>query len=97
MMKDGIIDRSEFIDNIIKALDSLTVTGARNVIVLSAVFQMLNTLKKGVNDEISAKNAVIESLKAQLKIATEAAPDEPGGDVVGGEHYDFNFGGVKND
>ena len=93
-MKDGIFDRDEFLEKIIKTLDALTVTGAKNVIILSAVFQMLNTLKKGLSDECAAKNAVIESLKEQLKNATESKPEEPGGDVVGGQHFDYQFGGA---
>lgn len=92
-MKDGIFDRDEFLEKIIKTLDALTVTGAKNVIILSAVFQMLNTLKKGLSDEYAAKNAVIESLKEQLKNATESH-EEPGGDVVGGQHFDYHFGGA---
>ena len=93
-MEKGIFDRDEFLEKIIKTLDALTVTGAKNVIILSAVFQMLNTLKKGLNDEYAAKYAVIESLKEQLKNATEPKPEEPGGDVVGGQHFDYHFGGA---
>lgn len=93
----GIYDREEFVKKILEALNLLTVTGAKNALLLSSAFQMVNALGKGMEDEIAAKNAVIESLKEQLKRATDAKPDEPGGDVVGGEHYDYHFGGVKHD
>ena len=97
MINSGIYDRVEFVKKILEALNLLTVTGAKNALLLSSAFQMVNALGKGMDDEIAAKDAVIESLKEQLKRATDAKPDEPRGDVVGGEKYNFNFGGVKKD
>lgn len=93
----GIYDREEFVKKILEALNLLTVTGAKNALLLSSAFQMVNALAKGMEDEIAAKNAVIESLKEQLKRATEAKPEDPDGDTVGGQHFDYHFGGVKDD
>ena len=95
MNNSGIYNREEFIKKILDALNLITVTGAKNALLLSSAFQMVNALGKGMDDEIAAKNAVIESLKEQLKRATEPAQDNPGGDVVGGQHYDYQFGGSK--
>lgn len=94
---NGIYNREEFIKKILEALNLITVTGAKNALLLSSAFQMVNALGKGIEDEIAAKNAVIESLKEQLKRATELQQDDPGGDTIGGQHYDYHFGGVKHD
>ena len=93
-MKDGIMNKFDLLDGVCVLLENVTVSGQANVTRLSNAFQMLAALKQGLHDEDQAKNKIIETLKEQLKRATE--PDvEPGGDVVGGEHYEFNFGGGK--
>lgn len=94
---DGLYNKHEVLHGIITMLDGLTVTGQRNITLLGSVFQMLTALQKGLKEEDEAKNKIIETLKEQLKRATTPEPDEPGGDVVGGEQYNFNFGGAAND
>ena len=92
-MSDGIMNKYEVVDRIIVTLNRVSVTGAKNVLALGNVFQMLSVLKDGMKEEEDSKNRIIESLKTQLKHATE--PDKDG-EVIGGEHYDFNFGGAEN-
>ena len=87
-MSDGILNKHDMVSNVLSLLDGLTVTGQKNVVLLSTAFQMLTALQKGLKDEDKAKNKIIESLKEQLKRINEP---EPGGDVVGGEHYEFDF------
>lgn len=94
-MKDGIMDKQGFIDKIVATLNCVSVSGVRDVVALANVFQMLSTLKSGLRDEDSAKDQTIELLKEQLKRATESTPED-GGDVVGGEHYSFDYG-IKKD
>ena len=94
-MSNGLFDKHDMVKKIIALLDSVTVTGAKNVLVLGEVFKMLSSLQKGLKADEDAKNKVIEMLKDQLKRATEIIPEE-GGFVVGGEHYDLKFGGADN-
>lgn len=89
---DGIFDKYQMIDRIVMNLSAISVSGMENVLRLANVFQMISTVKKGLKDEDNARNQVIESLKEQLKRATTPEPED-GGDVVGGEHYEFHFGG----
>ena len=89
---ERMIDKFELISKVIGLLDNIHVSGVKDVLSLAEVFQMLNTLQKGLKDEDNARNQVIESLKKQLKRATEPQPED-GGDIVGGEHYKFHFGG----
>ena len=91
-----MMDKFEVLKEIIEDLSRLSVSGVANVLYLGKVFQMLSTLQKGLKDEDNARNQVIESLKEQLKRATEPQPED-GGDVVGGEHYDFHFRGGASD
>lgn len=88
-----MIDKFEMIDQVLVLLDGLSVSGAKNVIVLSNVFQMLNTLKKGLRDETDANQKVIEMLKRQLEEGTGL--EVPGDDteVVGGQHFELDFKG----
>lgn len=92
-VRDGIYNKFDMVDNIVKCLDGITITGAANVNLLSQAFQMLFALRNGLQDEDNAKNKTIELLKEQLK---RSAEPEPGGDVVGGQHYDLKFGGADN-
>ena len=91
---DGVYNKHEIVHNIIALLEALDVSGQKNVVLLSNVFQMLTALQKGLRDEDDAKNKTIEMLKEQLKRATEPATPENGGDVIGGERYELQFGGV---
>lgn len=95
-MSDGILNKHDMVENVLSLLDGMTVTGQKNVVLLSTAFQMLTALQKGLKDEDNAKNKIIESLKEQLKRINEP---EPGGDVVGGEYYEFDFtkDGAKDD
>ena len=92
-MKDGIFSKYDMIDKVIVLLNSVSVEGAKNVLAMSNVFQILSTMKKGLKDEDNAKNNTIELLKEQLKRANE--PDS-GGEIIGGEHIDLKFGGDDN-
>lgn len=87
-----MMDKYGMLKEIIDNLSRIRVSGVADVLYLGQTFQMLSTLQTGLKDEDNARNQVIESLKEQLKRATEPKPDD-GGDVVGGEHYDFHFGG----
>lgn len=93
---DGLYNKHEMVDNIIKTLGGISVRGETNVNLLSSAFQMLYALQEGQKNEDRATNQKIELLKSQLKAATEPKPEEPGGDVLGGEHYDLKFGGAEN-
>ena len=90
-MEDGIFSKFDMIDKIIMLLNSVSIEGAKNVLAMSNVFQMLSTVKKGLQDEDNAKNRTIELLKEQLKRATEPVNDDAG-EVIGGEHIDLKFG-----
>ena len=94
-MADGIFSKYDMIDKVIVLLNSVSVEGAKNVIAMSNVFQMLSTVKKGLKDEDEAKNRTIELLKEQLKRATEPVKEDDG-EIIGGEHYDLKFGGDNN-
>lgn len=96
-MKDGIFDKYDMIEAVQKLLDSISVTGQKSVVALSSAFQIVSALQKGLKAEEESKNKIIETLKEQLKQATEPHPPEDGGDVIGGEHYDLKFGGVDSD
>ena len=94
-MSDGIYSKHEMLEGVIERLDALTITGAKNVVLLCDALQMLYALQKGLKNEDKAKETTIEILKEQLKRAT--TPEvEPGGDVVGGQHIDLKFGGADN-
>ena len=90
---DGIYNKYEMVDNIIKTLDGISVRGEVNVNLLSSAFQMLYAMKDGLKREEDATNSKIELLKEQLKRANEPKKDDPDGDVIGGEHYEIKFGG----
>lgn len=93
---DGIYNKFEMLQGVINLLDGLNISGQKNIVILSSVYQMLTALQKGLKDEDETKNKKIEILKEQLKRAT--TPDvEEGGDVVGGEQYNFKFGGAEHD
>lgn len=91
-MADGVFSKYEMLNKVLILLDSVSVQGAKSVLALSNVFQMLSALQKGLKDEDSAKNQTIEILKEQLKHATEPV-NENCEKIVGGEHYDLNYGG----
>lgn len=93
---DGLYNKHEMVDNIINALGGVSVRGETSVNLLSSAFQMLYALREGMKNEDKTTNEKIELLKSQLKAATEPKPEEPGGDVLGGEHYDLKFGGAEN-
>lgn len=84
------------IDNIIASLNHVTVSNSENVVLMSNAFQMLFALKKGLDQEDKAKNAKIETLKEQLKAATKLTPDNDDAEIIGGQHYEYHFGGVDN-
>ena len=89
-MHDGILNKHEMLEKAVELLETMNVSGHENISKLSAAFQILFVLQKGLKEEDEAKNTIIESLKEQLKRANEAHPD-PGGDIIGGEQYNFNF------
>lgn len=93
---DGLYNKYEMLHGVVNLLDELSISGQKNITIVSNVFQILTALQKGLKDEDEAKNKKIEILKEQLKRATTPEPEE-GGDVVGGEHYDFKFGGAEHD
>ncbi len=95
-MRDGTYNKFEILDGAIECLDGIKISGATNVNLLSQVFQMLYALKTGLKNEDNAKAKTIETLKEQLKRATEPHPEGPDGDVVGGQHFDLNYGGADN-
>lgn len=65
------MNKHEMVENVLKLLDGMTVTGSKNVILLCEAFQILFALQKGLKDEDGAKNKIIEELKEQLKRANE--------------------------
>lgn len=69
------MNKHEMIENVLKLLDGMTVTGSKNVILLSEAFQILFALQKGLKDEDNAKTKIIEELKEQLKRANEIEKD----------------------
>ena len=69
-MNDAI-DKHGMVDHVIRALNEITVSGSKNVVLLSDAFQMLFALQKGLKEEDNAKNKTIETLKEELKRATE--------------------------
>lgn len=91
-MSDGTYNKYEMLDLVVECLNGIPVSGSKNVALLNQAFQMLFALKDGLKAEDSAKAGKIDLLKEQLKRATEPKT-EPGGDVVGGEHYEINFSG----
>ena len=85
-----MFDKYEFIDTIIKILDGVSVSGAKNVMHLGESFKMLTTLKKGLHDEENAKNKTIEALKETIK-RLEAPNADEGQEIIGGQHYEIDF------
>lgn len=73
------MNKHEMVENILKLLDNMTVTGSKNVIILCEAFQILFALQKGLKEEDNAKNKIIEELKEQLKRANEERDGEDGG------------------
>lgn len=73
------MNKHEMVENVLKLLDSMTVTGSKNVILLCEAFQILFALQKGLKEEDGAKNKIIEELKEQLKRANEEKDGEDGG------------------
>lgn len=61
------MNKHEMLENVLKLLDGMTVTGSKNVILLCEAFQILFALQKGLKGEDNAKNKIIEELKEQLK------------------------------
>lgn len=61
------LDKYGMIDHVIRALNEITVSGSKNVVLMSDAFQMLFALQKGLKEEDNAKNKTIETLKEQLK------------------------------
>lgn len=94
-MSDGLYTNEEMVDEITELLNEVSVSGVKSVVSLANAFSMLSGLKGGIKEEAKAKNKTIELLKEQLKRATEPNPED-GGDVVGGEHYDLNYGGAEH-
>lgn len=70
-MRDDILDKYVMVDHIIHALNGITISGSKNVVLMSDAFQMLFALQKGLKEEDNAKNKTIETLKEELKRATE--------------------------
>ena len=68
---DNLLDKFGMVDHVIRALNEITVSGSKNVVLLSDAFQMLFALQKGLKEEDNAKNKTIETLKEELKRATE--------------------------
>ena len=95
MEADGIYNKHQMVSKIIVCLDGISISGQENVNLLSQAFQMLYALQKGLKEEDGAKAKTIDLLKEQLRRATEPQT-EPGGDIIGGEHYDLKFGGADN-
>lgn len=93
---DGIFDKFSLIGEITRIMDGISVSGARSVLSLAQVYQMLATLKTGLTDEDQARKQIEDSLKKQLAKARGTEMEE-GGDTVGGETYQFDFGGAEND
>lgn len=94
MMKDGLFDKYDMLEGVLKLLEQVSVSGQKNVTALSSAFQIIIALQKGLKAEDASKDKIIETLKEQLKRATEPPED---GETIGGEHYDLKFGGVEND
>ena len=65
------MNKNEIVERIITELNGITVSGSKNVVLLSNTFQMLFALQKGMKEEDNAKNKTIETLKEELKRATE--------------------------
>ena len=95
-MHNGIMNKYEVLDNIIESVETVRVSGMKDVIALANVFQMLHALKQGMKGEDESKTKIIENLKEQLKRANTIEPDE-GGDKIGGQEVHFDFGGEQND
>lgn len=95
MSNEGIYNKHEIVEFIIKSLDGIKVSGAHDVNLLSQAYQMLFALQQGLKDEDNAKDKTIEMLKEQLRRATEPQVDD-GGEVLGGEHYELKFGGAED-
>ena len=76
---NDMIDKFGMVDHVIRSLNEITVSGSKNVVLLSDAFQMLFALQKGLKEEDSAKNKIIEELKEQLKRANEEKDGEDGG------------------
>ena len=69
-MDNNILDKFGMVDHVIRALNEITVSGSKNVVLLSDTFQMLFALQKGLKEEDNAKNKTFETLKEELKRAT---------------------------
>jgi hypothetical protein len=94
-MCDGTLNKHEMLESVKVLLSSVTVKGEESVNALSQAFQMIYALQRGLKDEDNAKNKIIETLKEQLRRATEHIPED--GEVkTGGEQYNFDFGGADN-
>ena len=70
-MLDDILDKYGMVEHILHALNEITISGSKNVVLMSDAFQMLFALQKGLKEEDNAKNKTIETLKEQLKRANE--------------------------
>ena len=94
-MSDGLFTNAEMVDEIIKRLNDVSVYGIRSVVSLANVFSMLSGLKNGIAEESKANAKKIEILKKQIDSLNEPQTED-GGDVVGGDHYELNFGSDDN-
>lgn len=94
-MCDGTLNKHEMLESVKVLLSSVTVKGEESVNALSQAFQMIYALQRGLKDEDAAKNKIIETLKEQLKRATEHTPED-GEVMTGGEQYNFDFGGAED-
>lgn len=70
------MNKHEMLENVLKLLDGMTVTGSKNVILLCEAFQIIFALQKGLKDEDNAKNKIIEELKEQLKRQEKDGEDD---------------------
>lgn len=70
------MNKHEMLSSVLKLLDGITVSGSKNVVLLSEAFQILFALQKGLKDEDDSKNRIIEELKEQIKrIEKDGAED----------------------
>lgn len=61
------MNKHEMLSSVLKLLDGITVSGSKNVVLLSEAFQILFSMQKGLKDEDDSKNRTIEELKEQIK------------------------------
>lgn len=91
-----MFDKYQMMEGIINLLNTISVTGAQNVLTLGEVFKMLSALRKGLKEEEQAKKKQIDNLTETIKKLQQPQIEE-NGDVVGGEHYDIKFSEDDNE